>query len=158
MTLSTLHSLVLSAVRDVSPDRLQRAVCSLADGSLTITLTRQADTEIRALVRNGDNVEYGVTLAQGMTSCSCKDALYRGVVCKHATAVALHVLRTPQPKEQSTKNPIHLMWRDGRVLCGVHNPEWYWVYPWTSNVWNWSDICADCKAAWKQPATLAAAA
>jgi hypothetical protein len=106
----------------VSPDRLQRTVCSLADGSLTITLTRHSETEIRALVRNGDNGEYGVTLAQGMTSCSCKDALYRGVVCTHSVAVALHVLRTPQPKEQpvKTKHTIHLMWRDGRVGAHTH--------------------------------------
>jgi hypothetical protein len=160
MTLSTLHSLVLSAVRDVTPDRLQRAVCSLADGSLTITLTRQVDTEIRALVNNGDNVEYGVTLTQGMTGCSCKDALYRGVVCKHATAVALHVLRTPQPKEHPAKilPPIHLLWRDGTVLCGTSRPERFLRYPWTQNVWNWSDICSDCKTAWKHPAVLAAAA
>jgi hypothetical protein len=72
----------------------------------------------------------------------------------------LHVLRTPQPQEQPTKttHAIHLMWRDGSVLCGAHQPSRFWLYPWTENVWNWSEICADCKAAWKQLAMLAAAA
>ncbi len=126
MTVTTLQSLVLHAVRDVSADRLQRAVCGLADGSLTVTLTRQSDHEIRALVKNGDGKEYGVTLTEILTTCSCKDALYRGGICKHATATALHVLRSPQPKKAAPApqfSTFHLMWRDGIALCGEHYPE-----------------------------------
>jgi uncharacterized Zn finger protein len=100
MTLTSLHSLILHAVQDVSSDRLQKAVCGLADGTLTITLTRQSERDIRALVQNGTGAAYGVTLTESLTACSCKDALYRGGVCKHATATALHVLRTPQSKQE----------------------------------------------------------
>jgi hypothetical protein len=96
MTPSPIHSLILAALREVTPERLQKAVCGLCDGSLTITLTRQTEAEIRALVKNGDGKEYGVTLTEALTACSCKDSLYRGVTCKHAVALALHVLRTPQ--------------------------------------------------------------
>src|SRR6185436_12238778 len=100
MSLTPVHALVLHAVQEVPADRLQKAVCGLADGSLTITLTRQSECEIRALVKNGTGAEYGVTLTESLTACSCKDALYRGGVCKHATATALHVLRTPQPQKE----------------------------------------------------------
>src|SRR5438876_10951923 len=92
------HPLVLSVLQHVSTDRLQRAVNALVDGSLTVTITRQTEAEIRALVQNGEDKEYGVTLTSTLTTCSCKDALYRAVVCKHATAVALSVLRAPQPQ------------------------------------------------------------
>ena len=81
--------LALTALKSVSPDRLQRAATILAENSLGITLTRQSESEIRALVRNGAGKEYGVTIADGLITCSCKDALYRGVVCKHAVALAL---------------------------------------------------------------------
>jgi hypothetical protein len=71
MTLSSLQSLILHAVQDVSSDRLQRAVCGLADGTLTVTLTRQSDHDLRALVQNGTGSEYGVTLTDTLTACSC---------------------------------------------------------------------------------------
>jgi uncharacterized Zn finger protein len=94
----TTQSLTLSVLKNTPLDRLQRAINALADHTLTITLTRQSDAEIRALVKNGEGSEYGVTLTDSLTACSCKDNLYRGGVCKHATAVALYALRTPQPK------------------------------------------------------------
>ena len=63
MTYYNAHSsLVLTVVQHVSTDRLQRAVTALADSSLTMTLTRQTETEIRVLVKNGEGKEYGVTL------------------------------------------------------------------------------------------------
>lgn len=98
MTLSSIHALVLHTIQDVTTDRLHKAVCGLADVTLTITLTRQSDAEIRALVKNGTGSEYGVTLTQTLIACSCKDALYRGGICKHGVAVALYVLRTPKPR------------------------------------------------------------
>src|SRR5438093_13720370 len=93
------HPLVLSVLQQVSIDRLQRAVTGLADASLTVTLTRQTEAEIRALVKNGEGKEYGCTITEAGAFCSCPDSLYRGVVCKHATVVALSVLRAPQPQE-----------------------------------------------------------
>src|SRR5262245_14929098 len=108
MTQPSLHSLVLAAVQQVSSDRLQRAVCGLADGTLTVTLTRQSESEIRALVKNGDGKEYGVTLTEALTTCSCKDALYRGTVCKHSIAVALFALRNPQTEQSPQPRSYHL--------------------------------------------------
>lgn len=154
--MTQLQSFLLPPLQHVSLDRLQRAIDALAAGTLTLTITRQTTTEIRALVRNGDGKDYGVTLTPSLSSCSCKDALYRGVICKHTVAVALQVLRTPQGAEQPA--PIHLMWRDGTVLCGISQPERFWIWPWTENVWNWPDICDDCKTIRKQPAVMAAAA
>jgi hypothetical protein len=161
MTLTSLQSLVLHAVQDVSSDRLQKAVCGLADGTLTITLTRQSERDIRALVQNGTGAAYGVTLTESLTACSCKDALYRGGVCKHATATALHVLRTPQSKQEvpAPQFPtFHLMWRDGIVLCGEHHPDRVQVWPWTTGMLTWPEACSSCVAAYKQPKTLAIAA
>jgi predicted nucleic acid-binding Zn finger protein len=100
-------SFVLPVLQHVSIDRLQKAVTTLAEDSVTITLTRQTETEIRALVQNGTGKEYGVTLTDAGAFCSCPDALYRGVTCKHATLLALSALRTPQakPEEQPHETP-----------------------------------------------------
>src|SRR2546426_2489979 len=93
------YPLVLTVLQHVSTDRLQRAVNALADGSLTVTLTRQTEVEIRALVKNGEGKEYGVILTTTGVFCSCPDTMYRGVTCKHAAVLALSVLRAPQPQE-----------------------------------------------------------
>ena len=77
--------LVLTVLQHVSADRLQRAATALADGSITITPTRTTPADIRALVKTGEGQEYGCTITEGVTTCSCKDALYRGVICKHVT-------------------------------------------------------------------------
>ncbi len=161
MTPVSLQALILSAVRDVSTDRLQRAICGLADGTLTVTLTRHADTEIRALVKNGDGKEYGVTLIEALTTCSCKDALYRGGICKHGVAVALYVLRTTQPQKAALAPQFpmfHLMWRDGIVLCGAHHPERVQVWPWTGTLLTWPEVCPSCVTVYKQPKVSAIAA
>ena len=97
-TITPHHALVLNVLQHVSTDRLQRAVNALVEGSVTMTLTWRTEAEIRALVQNGEaNKEYGVTLTETLTTCSCPDALYRGVICKHATVAALSVLREPRP-------------------------------------------------------------
>ena len=102
-TPSCSHQLLaLTALKSVSPDRLQRAATILAENSLGITLTRQSEREIRALVKNGEGKEYGVTIADGLITCSCPDALYRGVTCKHAVALALYAIRQPQPEALAT--------------------------------------------------------
>jgi hypothetical protein len=154
MTQFTQSPLVLTILQQVSSDRLQRAVCGFADGSLTVALTRQSDSEIRALVKNGEGKEYGVTLTHALIACSCRDALYRGGICKHGVAVVLHVLRTPQPK---TEAPVpqfpmfHLMWRDGVVLCTEPHPGRVQVWPWTEYMLTWPELCSSCVAAYKHP-------
>lgn len=161
MTQFTHSSLMLTILKQVSSDRLQRAVCGFAEGSLTMTITRQTQTEIRALVKNGDGKEYGVTLTESLITCSCKDSLYRGTVCKHAAAVALYVLRSPQPKKEvpAPQFPIfHLMWRDGIVLCGEYHPGRVQVWPWTDYMLTWPEVCPSCVAAYKQPKTAMAVA
>lgn len=154
MTHSSIHSLVLTAVQNVAADRLQNAVCGLADGSMIVTLTRQSDVEIWALVKNGDGKEYGVTLTESLSTCSCKDALYRGTVCKHAVAVALHVLHT-LPSQKAAPAPqfptFHLMWCDGLVLCGEHHPERVQVWPWTQGMLGWPEVCPACVTAYQHP-------
>ena len=157
MTQFTHSSLVLTILKQVSSDRLQRAVCGFVDGSLTITLTRQSESEIRALVKNGDRKEYGVTLTESLTTCSCKDALYRGGICKHGVAVVLHVLRTPQPKTAALAPQFpmfHLMWRDGIVLCGEPQPGRVQIWPWTEYMLTWPEVCPSCVATYNNPKTV----
>ena len=108
MTQAVHQSLILNVLRQVSLDRLQRAVNVVVENTASITLTRTTDTEIRALVCNGEGREYGVTLTEASIFCSCRDALYRGQACKHATVLALSVLRTV-PKEKEVTRTIHLM-------------------------------------------------
>lgn len=160
MTLSAVHSLVLHAVQEVSSDRLQKAVCGLADGTFTVTLTRQSDADIRALVKNGDGKEYGVTLTESLIACSCKDALYRGGICKHGVAVALYVLRTPQPKKETPAPQFpmfHLMWRDGLVLCGDPHAERVQMWPWTQGMLAWPEVCPACVRSYNHPQIAEAA-
>jgi len=150
MTHPTHAALILSTMRAVSADRLQKAVCGLADGSFTVTLTRQTDSELRALVKNGSGAEYGVTLTEGLTSCSCKDALYRDVVCKHVAALALHTLRTSAEEQPKPARPLtHLLWSDGTVLCGEERIEKVWTWPWPETILNntthWPEV-ALCQA------------
>ena len=150
----TQPAFILYPLQQVSTKRLQRAVNALATGSMTVTLTRQDHSEVRAWVTCGGIVRYGVTLTPALAFCSCKDALYRGVVCKHAVVVALHVLRTPQPK---TAAPVpqfpmfHLMWRDVIVLCGDPQPGRVQVWPWTEYMLTWPEVCPACVVAYKQP-------
>src|SRR5262245_31135336 len=105
-------TLVLTILQQVSLDRLQKAVTALAATGLSVTLTRQTETELRALVKNGEGKEYGVPLTAEQAFCSCPDALYRGVTCKHATALALSVLHLPQAQEEElqtqAQKPINL--------------------------------------------------
>ena len=159
-TSNGIHVLTLSTVQQVSLERLQRAVCGLVDGSITVTLTKQREGDIRALVTNGDGKEYGVTITETLTACSCRDALYRGGICKHAAAVALHALRSlpVTPEKPAPPKPIfHLMWQEGVVLCGVAQPEHVWVWPWTDYMVTWPEACPACVAAYRQPKAARAA-
>jgi hypothetical protein len=176
MSPSHPHSvLILGAIHDVSPERLQKAVCGLADGTLTVTLTRTSEADLRGLVRNGDGKEYGVTLIASMTTCSCKDSLYRGVTCKHAVALALFALRQPEAKPEPQADNSHLIHilpatpparcihltagptTTGPRLCGASMKEGNaWVLPYVPEA-PWPETCQKCWAIHTQPALRAAA-
>jgi uncharacterized Zn finger protein len=89
----TDSTLILRTLRHIPADRLQKATSGLAEGSMTIALTSVSEAEIRALVKNTEGKEYGVTLTAHGAYCSCPDALYRRAVCKHSGATALFALR-----------------------------------------------------------------
>ena len=80
----------------VDTERLQRGVEGLASGAYAITVTRFTDDEINATVANGDGKSYPVTLTAVRSFCGCNDALFRGKTCKHAVALALYAIRTPE--------------------------------------------------------------
>src|SRR5262249_20935672 len=101
MTHSTHSPLVLHALQHVTPERLQKAVEGLVNRTYTITLASQSEPELRGFVINGDGQEYGVVLSEGQAFCSCKDAMYRKGICKHAVALALYVIR--HPKAEATR-------------------------------------------------------
>ena len=141
-------SYLLSTLRASTPERHQLAVKGLRDGTFTITIAFRSDSEIRTIIRNGNGAEYGVNLSDRGNFCSCKDALYRGVGCKHQIALCVHILQqNEQPEDR-----IHLMWHDGTVLCGQSQPKRFWMN-WTLNALNWSDIvCQACVHQWTHPA------
>src|SRR5215210_6118059 len=82
----------------VDNERLQRGVEGLASGAYSITVTRFTDDEISATVANGDGKSYPVTLTAVRSFCGCSDSLFRGKTCKHAVALALYAIRTPETK------------------------------------------------------------
>lgn len=150
MTQSIYQSLMFNVLRQVSLDRLQRAVNAVVENTASVTLTRTTDTEIRALVRNGEGHEYGVTLTEASVFCSCRDALYRGQVCKHATLLALMLLRTIPPTKEVPRT-IHLLSREGVPLCGVLHPLHVWRWPyWPETAWQ--ESCGQCEAIRTHPA------
>jgi SWIM zinc finger len=107
----------------VEAGRLQKAVEGLVSGAYAITVAQQTETEIRGFVANGDGQEYGVVLSEGQSFCGCKDAIYRHGICKHAVALALHVIRTPQREQPQQAQSWHvgdLVERNGhkgKVIC-----------------------------------------
>jgi hypothetical protein len=142
---------LLSTLRAVTPDRHNRAVQGLRDHTLTVTLVKQSEAEIRALVRNVEQKEYRVIINDAGALCSCPDAFYRGH-CKHAAAVCIVCLR----QAEMAGNLIHLMWDNGVVLCGEAHPQRYWQR-WSLNALSWPDVCPACVGAWTNPAVKVAA-
>ena len=77
-------------------DRLARAATGLADGSISVMLVAQDASEVRALVTNGDGIEYSAVITAHDSLCGCKDWLYRGRKvgpCKHLAALALYAIK-----------------------------------------------------------------
>ncbi len=101
----------------VSGERLQRAVSGLVSGEYRVVVTRQEEGYVAGYVKNGR--EYGVTLTDTMTTCSCPDSMYRHQVCKHQAMLALYVIRNPreQPQEGAHKASLKLA-RVREGFCG----------------------------------------
>lgn len=85
-------------LQQVDGQRLLRATEGLVTGSYKVTLTAQMAQEVRGFVANGDGKQYGVVLSDGHAFCSCPDAMYRKVTCKHAVLLALSIIRNPKGK------------------------------------------------------------
>src|SRR2546428_4308312 len=130
---------LFSPLGESDPERYQKAVHGLRDGTLTVSITRHTEQEIRAIVKNGSGKEYRCVLANDHTVCSCGDAFYRGATCKHLLAVCISQLQQIDPAE----NKIHLMWSNGTVLCGEQHPQRFWQN-WPLNALNWNDVCPLC--------------
>ena len=80
----------------VDNERLQRGVEGVASGAYAITVTRFTDNEVSAQVSNDDGKSCPVTLTAVRSFCGCNDALFRGKTRKHAVALALYAIRTPE--------------------------------------------------------------
>src|SRR4051812_14479341 len=106
----------------IEATRLQKAVDGLVSGSYTLTLASASKTEMRGFVANGDGTQYGVVLTEGQAFCSCRDAMYRKGICKHAVVLALHVIRNPEVEtkaaemEELEEQPVNL--KLGKVRKG----------------------------------------
>jgi hypothetical protein len=151
--MSSQHSspLVLNVLEHVTLDRLAKATEALAHNAYTITFTTRSDTEIGAYVKNGDGIEYAVTLTATRAFCSCKDSMFRHTICKHTVAVALQALRTPAEQPQVQRPIVHLMRLNASsVVCGEPYPERILYWPWPESIVNnqtqWPEIsiCPDC--------------
>jgi len=81
----------------VETGRLSKAVDGYTKGLCDIRVTRNTEESVEGFVKNGDNIEYSVALTPHRVFCSCKDSMFRHTICKHATVLALHVIRHPQP-------------------------------------------------------------
>jgi uncharacterized Zn finger protein len=96
----------LAVLQQVTPERFCKAVNSLADGSLAVTITSQSETAIQATAQTANHKAYEVSLNAAGTACSCPDALFRHSICKHGIALALQLLLVPQqPAEQLAEPP-----------------------------------------------------
>src|SRR6266446_2581241 len=104
---------LFSTLRESDPERYQKAVHGLRDGTLTVSITRHTEQEIRAIVKNGDGKEYRCILTDDHTACSCGDNFHRGATCKHALAVVVFCL-------QRDERDDHTTWKVSRGT----NPHW----------------------------------
>ncbi len=104
------HDFILKHIVDVSPERLQRAVCGLADGTYHVYLAQQDNEHVRGSVINGDGKEYAVSIGNGFLSCACADFGYRKVTCKHLLAFALRILQVEEGvvEEEPEERPVNL--------------------------------------------------
>ena len=92
------HHFILDAIQSVSPERLQRAICSLASNDYHLYVTQCGAGSVAGTVMNGDGKEYTVSIGDGYMSCACLDFSYRGVrvfgtAARHACRVRLYPRR-----------------------------------------------------------------
>src|SRR5215831_12790432 len=104
--------IAMSILQQVEPSRLLKATEGLVNNAYRITVTEQTEAEIRGFVTNGDGKEYGVVLTEAKAFCSCRDAMFRHSVCKHAVILALHTIRNPQTEagveaKEETPAPVN---------------------------------------------------
>ena len=101
-------SLLTDAIlQKVTPERLQRAVEGLCSGAYNIALVSHTNEQVCALVSSGDGARYEAVLTPGRAYCGCPDSQFRHSTCKHAVALALHAIRTPQA-EAADEQPVSL--------------------------------------------------
>lgn len=79
----------------VEAQRFFKAAEGLRKGTYRTIVTLQTEEEVRGLVKRGNEKEYGCTITAAGAFCSCPDALYRGMICKHVVTLALWVIRNP---------------------------------------------------------------
>lgn len=91
--------LTQSILAKVEAGRLARAAEGYARGAYAITLASQSETVIHGFVTNGAGKRYEASLIEGQAFCECPDSTFRHSICKHATVLALHVIRNPQPEQ-----------------------------------------------------------
>jgi SWIM zinc finger len=101
---------ILRHIYDVSPERLQKAVCGLADGTFHVYLTQQDNEHVCGSVINVDGKEYAVSIGDGYLSCACPDFGYRNATCKHLLAMALRILQTEEGvvEGEPEERPVNL--------------------------------------------------
>src|SRR5262249_39283283 len=109
------HSIMVTITILAKADgpRLQNAVEEFVSGAYTIALAGQREREVGGFVRNGDGKQYGLVFSEGHVFCSCPGGMCRKSGCKHAVALALYVIRTPQadiqPAEpEAEERPVNL--------------------------------------------------
>jgi len=93
---------VLARVED---KRFHKGVEGVRNGAYHMTITLRTKEEVRGFVKKGDDKEYGCTITEAGAFCSCPDALYRGSICKHAVALALDAIRTPETRVEQEEPP-----------------------------------------------------
>jgi hypothetical protein len=145
--MSTQHNsttaLTLPVLKKCDPVRLEKAVLGLLDQSLTVTLTHHTESEIRALVKNGDQVAYTVALTAESATCNCGDFTYRKTICKHLIGVCLSASHAA--RQVPTPRMHHLQWSDGQTVCGDRTSPYAWVYPtWRATMLDWPECCRAC--------------
>jgi hypothetical protein len=92
---------VLAKVEDT---RFHRAVDGTRSGTYQVKITLRNEDEVRGFVKIPNGAEYGCSITPAGAFCSCPDALYRGIICKHAVVLALYDIRNPPyPLKEKTE-------------------------------------------------------
>lgn len=118
----TVAAAILERVATVDEERMLRALSMVGSGGYEVEIRHVTPVEVEGVVKKRLGKGFGgspvyhpylVRLSLTSASCTCPDALHRGVTCKHCVALALYSINHPEePGERKPGLSLRKMWTE----------------------------------------------